>query len=121
MHRPSILILDEPTNGLDPAGIREMRDYLKRIAAEEGISVLVSSHLLAEMELMCSRVVVIQEGKFVTERTLGEAVEKAEERVNVTFRVGDAEAAKARLVRMEEIRMMGLSPERGRGDDFGSR
>lgn len=113
LHRPSILILDEPTNGLDPAGIREMRDYLKRIAAEEGISVLVSSHLLAEMELMCSRVVVIQEGKFVTERTLGEAVEKAEERVNVTFRVGDAEAAKARLVRMEEIHMLGLSPERG--------
>ncbi|MGP0584323.1 ABC transporter ATP-binding protein [Paenibacillus timonensis] len=115
LHRPSILILDEPTNGLDPAGIREMRDYLKRIASEEGIAVLVSSHLLAEMELMCSRVVVIQEGKLVTERNLGEAAEKekAEERVNVTFRVGDAEAAKARLVRMEEIRMMGVSPERG--------
>lgn len=115
LHRPSILILDEPTNGLDPAGIREMRDYLKRIASEEGIAVLVSSHLLAEMELMCSRVVVIQEGKLVTERTLGEAAEKekAEERVNVTFRVGDTEAAKARLVRMEEIRLLGLSPERG--------
>ncbi|MBW4841592.1 MAG: ABC transporter ATP-binding protein [Paenibacillaceae bacterium] len=114
LHRPSILILDEPTNGLDPAGIREMRDYLKRIAAEEGIAVLVSSHLLAEMELMCNRVVVIQEGKFVTERTLGEAAEKekAEERVNVTFRVSDAEAAKVRLVRMEEIRLLGLSPER---------
>lgn len=114
LHRPSILILDEPTNGLDPAGIREMRDYLKRIAAEEGIAVLVSSHLLAEMELMCSRVVVIQEGKFVTERKLGEAAaEKAEERVNVTFRVGDAEASKARLIRMEEIRLLGMSPERG--------
>nr|WP_110945376.1 ABC transporter ATP-binding protein [Paenibacillus phocaensis] len=113
LHRPSILILDEPTNGLDPAGIREMRDYLKRIAAEEGIAVLVSSHLLAEMELMCSRVVVIQEGKLVTERVLGAAAEKAEERVNVTFRVGDAEAAKARLIRMEEIRILGVSPERG--------
>lgn len=113
LHRPSILILDEPTNGLDPAGIREMRDYLKRVAAEEGIAVLVSSHLLAEMELMCSRVVVIQEGKFVTERALGEAAEKTEERVNVTFRVSDAEAAKARLIRMEEIRLLGMSPERG--------
>lgn len=112
LHRPSILILDEPTNGLDPAGIREMRDYLKRIAAEEGIAVLVSSHLLAEMELMCSRVVVIQEGKFVTERALGEPVEKTEERVNVTFRVGDVEAAKTRLIRMEEIRLLGMSPER---------
>ncbi|MEC2346719.1 bacitracin ABC transporter ATP-binding protein, partial [Paenibacillus barengoltzii] len=81
-------------------------------AAEEGIAVLVSSHLLAEMELMCSRVVVIQEGKFVTERALGEPVEKTEERVNVTFRVGDVEAAKTRLIRMEEIRLLGMSPER---------
>ena len=71
LHNPSILILDEPTNGLDPAGIREMRDYLKQIAKDEGIAILVSSHLLSEMEMMCDRVVVIQEGKFVTERSIG--------------------------------------------------
>ncbi|MEO3946438.1 ABC transporter ATP-binding protein [Gorillibacterium sp. CAU 1737] len=72
LHRPKLLILDEPTNGLDPAGIREMREYLKRIATEEGISVLVSSHLLAEIELMCHRVVVIQEGKLVTVQSLAQ-------------------------------------------------
>lgn len=114
LHKPSILILDEPTNGLDPAGIREMRDYLKQIASEQGIAVLVSSHLLSEMELMCSRVVVIQEGKFVTERALGAAVGEPDAiRVNITLRVDDADRTKALLVRIEDIRLLGLSAERG--------
>lgn len=114
LHKPSILILDEPTNGLDPAGIREMRDYLKQIASEQGIAVLVSSHLLSEMELMCSRVVVIQEGKFVTERALGAAVGETDAiRVNITLRVDDADRTKALLVRIEDIRLLGLSAERG--------
>ncbi|OCT12273.1 bacitracin ABC transporter ATP-binding protein [Paenibacillus pectinilyticus] len=65
LHRPSLLILDEPTNGLDPAGIRELRDYLYTLTRKEGISVLVSSHLLSEMELMCDRVAIIQAGKVV--------------------------------------------------------
>lgn len=93
LHEPSLLILDEPTNGLDPAGIREMRDYLKRIAREENISILVSSHLLSEIELMCSRVVVIQEGKLVTERAIGDAAEQATS-VTVAIRVNDVEAAR---------------------------
>ncbi|GLV14097.1 putative ABC transporter ATP-binding protein YhcH [Alicyclobacillus hesperidum] len=65
LHRPSVLILDEPTNGLDPAGIRELRDHLRRLAREEGVAVVVSSHLLSEMELMCDRVAVIQQGRLV--------------------------------------------------------
>ncbi|HEY4390630.1 MAG TPA: ABC transporter ATP-binding protein [Paenibacillus sp.] len=113
LHNPSILILDEPTNGLDPAGIREMRDYLKTIAREEGIAILVSSHLLSEMELMCSRVVVIQEGKLVTVRSLGGSSATEEEgQVQVMLRVNDAEQAKLRLVRMEEIRIVGIDNER---------
>lgn len=66
LHRPKFLILDEPTNGLDPAGIREFRMYLRKIAVEEGVSIFVSSHLLAEIELMCDRIAVIQNGKLVT-------------------------------------------------------
>ncbi|WMT41706.1 ATP-binding cassette domain-containing protein [Paenibacillus sp. D2_2] len=113
LHNPSILILDEPTNGLDPAGIREMRDYLKTIAREEGIAILVSSHLLSEMELMCSRVVVIQEGKLVTVRSLGGSSATEEEgQVQVILRVNDVEQAKLRLVRMEEIRIVGIDTER---------
>ncbi|RNA69434.1 ABC transporter ATP-binding protein [Alteribacter keqinensis] len=65
LHKPGVLILDEPTNGLDPAGIRELREYLKRLAREEGIAVIVSSHLLAEMEKMCDRIAIIDKGRLI--------------------------------------------------------
>lgn len=70
LHRPKFLILDEPTNGLDPAGIREFRTYLRKIATEDGVSVFVSSHLLSEIELMCDRVAVIQNGKLIDIREI---------------------------------------------------
>jgi ABC-2 type transport system ATP-binding protein len=70
MHKPSLLILDEPTNGLDPVGIRELRDYLRHLSKSEGITVFVSSHLLSEMELMCDRVAIIQNGKLIDERVI---------------------------------------------------
>jgi len=70
LHDPKFLILDEPTNGLDPAGIREFRTYLRRIAEENNVSIFVSSHLLSEIELMCDRVAVIQNGKLIDERMI---------------------------------------------------
>lgn len=70
LHRPKFLILDEPTNGLDPAGIREFRDHLRKISKEENVAVFVSSHLLSEMELMCDRIAVIQNGKLIDVRTI---------------------------------------------------
>lgn len=70
LHRPKFLILDEPTNGLDPAGIREFRTYLRHVAETEGIAVVVSSHLLSEIELMCDRVAVIQNGELIDIRDL---------------------------------------------------
>lgn len=78
LHKPSVLILDEPTNGLDPAGIRELRDYLRNLAHKEGISVVVSSHLLSEMELMCDRVAIIQTGKLIDVRSMRQLKEKAD-------------------------------------------
>ncbi len=65
LHKPKLLILDEPTNGLDPAGIREIRAYIRKLAQEEGMAVIVSSHLLSEMEMMCDRIGIIQSGKLV--------------------------------------------------------
>ncbi|MCJ8008979.1 ABC transporter ATP-binding protein [Lederbergia wuyishanensis] len=65
LHDPKILILDEPTNGLDPAGIREVRDYLRSLARNKGMAVIVSSHLLSEMEMMCDRIAIIQKGKLI--------------------------------------------------------
>ena len=62
VHRPKVLILDEPTNGLDPSGIRELRDIFKHLAHQEGVAVIVSSHMLSEMELMCDRVAIIDKG-----------------------------------------------------------
>ncbi|WP_144512611.1 ABC transporter ATP-binding protein [Bacillus sp. FJAT-22090] len=75
LHRPKFLILDEPTNGLDPAGIREFRMYLRKIAMEDGVSIFVSSHLLAEMELMCDRIAVIQNGKLISIKEVKEEQE----------------------------------------------
>jgi ABC-2 type transport system ATP-binding protein len=60
---PDLLILDEPANGLDPAGIREIRKLVRLLAAEHGIAVFVSSHLLAEVEQMCDRVSIIHRGR----------------------------------------------------------
>ena len=74
LHRPKLLILDEPTNGLDPAGIKELRDILKNLAHKENICVIVSSHLMSEMELMCDRVGIIVNGKLTGVHTVEEMI-----------------------------------------------
>ena len=75
LHRPKFLILDEPTNGLDPAGIREFRTYLRKIADEDGVSVFVSSHLLSEIELICDRIAIIQNGQLIDIREMNQKEE----------------------------------------------
>ncbi len=92
LRKPQLLILDEPTNGLDPAGIRELRDYLRKLTREENISVLVSSHLLSEMELMCDRVGIIQNGKLVDVKSMKEFTDTGDS-FKVLFEVGDKEVA----------------------------
>ncbi|MGL5380992.1 ABC transporter ATP-binding protein [Clostridium sp.] len=72
LHKPSLLILDEPTNGLDPMGIKELRETLRDLAEKEGLSVMVSSHLLSEMELMCDRFGIIDGGKMIDIKTIGD-------------------------------------------------
>lgn len=63
--RPQLLILDEPVNGLDPAGISEFRNLIRRLAGEEKMAIFVSSHLLAEAQQMCDRVSIIKQGSIV--------------------------------------------------------
>lgn len=65
--KPKLLILDEPTNGLDPKGIRELRQMLKTISQEQNMSILISSHILSEVENICDRVVIIDQGRLVKE------------------------------------------------------
>ncbi|WP_164214341.1 ABC transporter ATP-binding protein [Virgibacillus sp. YIM 98842] len=72
LHNPSVLILDEPTNGLDPAGIREIRMYIRKLATEKNVAVIISSHLLSEIELMCDRIGVIKNGELVTVQQVNE-------------------------------------------------
>ncbi|MGG1314402.1 ABC transporter ATP-binding protein [Cohnella laeviribosi] len=93
LHRPSLLVLDEPTNGLDPAGIRELRDYLRLLAREEGTAVFVSSHLLSEMELMCDRVAILQQGKLIDIRSIGAQAESSSAAEEVLFEVDQPDAA----------------------------
>lgn len=74
LHRPRLLILDEPTNGLDPAGIKEIRELLRGLAKDTGLTVFVSSHILSEMQQMCDRVCIINKGRIVTVKTVDELV-----------------------------------------------
>ncbi|WP_459500080.1 ABC transporter ATP-binding protein [Bacillus sp. C1] len=91
IHNPDVLILDEPTNGLDPNGIHEMRMYIKKIAHEQGKAVLVSSHLLSEVELMCDRVIIIQHGEYVATQKIQR--DGNEEMEMIHIRVDDVKRA----------------------------
>ena len=86
LHRPKVLILDEPTNGLDPAGIKKLRDILKEISHKEGVAVFVSSHILSEMQLMCDRVAVLDNGKIVKVEKISETNEEKEETVEINVK-----------------------------------
>lgn len=67
---PRLLVLDEPTNGLDPAGIIEMRELIRELRDETGISVLISSHLLSEIEQLCDSIVIIENGSLLAVKEL---------------------------------------------------
>jgi len=72
LHDPKLLILDEPTNGLDPNGILEMRQLLRKLVAEQGKTVFISSHLLSEVEKMVTHIGIINRGKLVFQGTIQE-------------------------------------------------
>ncbi|WP_151735652.1 ABC transporter ATP-binding protein ['Paenibacillus yunnanensis' Narsing Rao et al. 2020] len=74
---PELLILDEPTNGLDPSGIQEIRSLIKRLPAEQGITVLVSSHLLSEVEQMADTVGIIRQGQMVYQDSIAHLQQQA--------------------------------------------
>lgn len=65
LHNPNLLILDEPTNGLDPEGIKEMRELLIKLSKEQGMAIFISSHNLAELESFCNKVCIIKNGEII--------------------------------------------------------
>jgi len=72
LHHPELLILDEPTNGLDPIGIKEIRRLIKSLAKERNITILLSSHILSEVEQLADRIGVVHQGKLLEETSLEE-------------------------------------------------
>lgn len=102
LHKPKVLILDEPTNGLDPAGMREVREYIRRLADEEQVAVVISSHLLSEIELICDRIGIIKHGEIITERYVNEDDSDAvEKKIKVVIDVKEPEDAMNVLKSME--------------------
>ncbi|MCL6586581.1 MAG: ABC transporter ATP-binding protein [Anoxybacillus sp.] len=92
--QPKVLILDEPTNGLDPVGIREMREFIRLLAEKEKLSVLVSSHLLSEIQLMCDRVAIMAKGEIIR---IDDVETLLKEQARVYWKVDSLERAKAIL------------------------
>lgn len=144
--RPSLLVLDEPMNGLDPSGIAELRKFLRELPGRTGASILMSSHLLGEIEQTCHRVVFIRQGRLLAEADLaGErpdglvqywlrtgddpgavaalqgsrlVVEAAQEEVGVTCRIAaDRVAELAPLLVAAHIDLLELTSRRGRLED----
>jgi ABC-2 type transport system ATP-binding protein len=94
---PALLILDEPANGLDPAGIKEFRELIRSLGAE-GRTVFVSSHLLGEVQLMCDQVAIVARGRLVTQGSVADVLAMGEP-VQLLAKVPDAGIATAVLAR----------------------
>ncbi|PFJ15065.1 ABC transporter ATP-binding protein [Bacillus cereus] len=107
---PKLLILDEPTNGLDPAGIRELREFIHKLVKEENMSVFISSHLLSEVQMICDRVAIIHKGKMITVAPIEELIKTASDRVE--WIVTPISKAKDMLDHAEEIREVSIESER---------
>ena len=82
LHNPDLIMLDEPANGLDPQGQKEMRQLIRKVNEEKGITVLISSHILNEIELIAKRMVIINKGKSVVEGNVHELLNQDEMKVS---------------------------------------
>lgn len=83
LNKPKLLILDEPTNGLDPDGIKEIRNLIRVLAEREKMAIIISSHNLAELELVCDEIAVIREGKMIAYKTMREIKEELESKEKI--------------------------------------
>jgi ABC-2 type transport system ATP-binding protein len=104
LRQPRLLLLDEPTTGLDPAGMRDMRDLVRRLAGE-GITILLSSHLLNEVEDLCNRVAIIRTGSIVYEGPLQELLATAA----TSYRLRATDPERARMVLLAQQGIDGVS------------
>ncbi|TET51075.1 MAG: ABC transporter ATP-binding protein [Anaerolineales bacterium] len=97
---PELLILDEPTNGLDPAGMRETRVLIRRLADEQGTTIFLSSHLLHEVEQVCDRVAILDKGRLIAQGRVDELLSRAR---GVEMRIDGAERAAGLLAGLDWV------------------
>ena len=83
LHKPNLLILDEPTNGLDPEGIKEMRELLVHLAKEQKMAILISSHNLAELDNFCNRVCIIKNGEIIETSEISKIKEESKKQIRI--------------------------------------
>lgn len=105
LHRPELLILDEPTNGLDPNGIIEIRELLKKLNAEEKVTIVISSHLLAEIEKLVTHLGIIHKGRMLFQGTMNELHQAQTNSSTIGFDTSNAEKT------MEIMRSFQLNPQ----------
>lgn len=91
LNNPELLILDEPTNGLDPSGIIEIRNLIKRLAAESGITILISSHLLSEIDQLATTVGIVSKGRLIFQDSIDVMRKYAKQNISIT--VSDSKQA----------------------------
>lgn len=96
LHKPNLLILDEPTNGLDPEGIKQVRDLIAKLAKEEKMAIMMSSHNLSEIENVCNKICIIKNGKIV-EQTGIEEIKKEVSKGEYIIEVDSPKKAKELL------------------------
>ena len=93
LHEPNLLILDEPTNGLDPEGIKEMRELLVELATKEKMAILISSHNLAELDNFCTKVCIIKNGEIIETSEISKIKKEASQELEL-FEVNDTNQVK---------------------------
>ncbi|MEM7126244.1 MAG: ABC transporter ATP-binding protein [Chloroflexota bacterium] len=96
LHRPKLLLLDEPANGLDPAGIVEIRELLRQLVQTEGVTIFMSSHILGEVARLAHRIGIIHQGRLIQELDISELERNRRRQLMVQTR--NSKAAHARLV-----------------------
>ncbi|MCB2205990.1 ABC transporter ATP-binding protein [bacterium] len=101
LHEPELLVLDEPVNGLDPAGIVEIRNLLRQLADENGVTIFLSSHILSEIAQLADRIGVIHEGKIIEDLDRAHLHRQLHRRLEIT--VSDIERAKQLLLPMQGV------------------